>query len=507
MLRNYWRQFWHFQRNARLFLISNGLNGVAVGIFTVLYNLYLLSIGYNTAFIGWVLLVATVAGGIAIVPAGIFIDRAGGKRAMIWGSFAAGIAGAAQLIFREPAALLASSAVVGAVAAIFLVVTNPFLANNSREEERTYLFSLNTALTLAAGVVGTVLGGFLPGWLQAPPVAHSMVVLALGPVLAPGAIARSYQLALLAGGILSAPSLIPLFMMTSDAKKIAGSDALPLAGPESRPYLPDFGAAEERPGGQRGRLYPTALSRLGRGMDERKRAFSSLSEMRSKLRALTATGSVAAPDLAPTRSMEHAHGKRPWYAVLPGRQEVRAFIIGPVGRFALVEAFLGLGAGLFIPYFNVYFVQYQGATVQVYGIISAGGTILMALATLGGPFLSTRLGKARAALYTELASLPFLVLLGLAYGLPLAVAAYLVRGSLMNMAEPVLNAYMMEAVPQAQRGTANSAFNLSFQGLWALGAVAGGQLMAIRAYLPAFGIAVMLYLCSAGLLWRFFVRR
>jgi MFS family permease len=444
-LQDYWHHFWHFQRNARLFLVSNWLNGVTVGIFATLYNLYLLAIGYNTAFIGWILLVATAAGGLAIFPAGILVDRAGGKYALLWGSFGAGIAGATQLIFRQPAALLASSAVVGAVAAIFLVVPSPFLANHSCEEERAYLFSLNTALTLVASVIGTILGGFLPGWLQSPLVLHSAIVHWLSIVLAPGSIARSYQLALLTAGILGVPSLIPIFLMTPGPGKEAASVALLSAGSD------------------------------------------------------TVT--------LPPGSTESATGKHRWYAPLANRVVIHTFLIGPVWQFALIEAFLGLGAGLFIPYFNVYFVQDQGASIALYGIISAGGTILMALATLAAPLLSMYFGKVRAALYTELCSLPFLALLSISSHLPLAIGAYLLRGSLMNMAEPVLNAYMMEAVPARHRGTANSTFNLSFQGPWALGAVAGGQLIALRAYPLTFSIAAILYACSAGLLWWFFARR
>jgi MFS family permease len=479
-LRNYWRHFWHFQRNARLFLVSNWLNGVAVGIFTVLYNLYLLALGYNTAFIGWILLVATAAGGIAIFPAGIFVDWVGGKQALLWGSFGAGIAGAAQLIVRQPAALLASSAVVGAVAAIFLVVTNPFLANNSREDERAYLFSLNTALTLAAGVVGAVLGGFLPGWLRLPIVLHSAVIRWLSVALAPGTTARSYQLALLIGGILAVPSLVPIILMRSDFGESLTAGSLsptpPRSGPEAR-------SSEVRdPGLPDGPLPPAFSSKQRGGNGGRRGRVTGLF--------------IAGYEAMNRRAVANNLGAR-----------IGEWLTGPVGRFALVEALLGLGAGLFIPYFNVYFVTYQRTSTALYGIISAGGTILMALATLGAPLLSARFGKVRAALYTELCSLPFLILLGLSYGLPLAIAAYLARGSLMNMAEPVLNAYMMEAVPQGQRGAASSAFNLSFQGLWALGAVAGGQLIAAQAYLLTFGIALVLYLCSAGFLWLFFIRR
>ena len=79
LLLNYIKQFGHFQRNARLYLISNALSGVTTGILLVLYNLYLISLGYGADFIGVVLFVGTIGAGVAIFPAGICIDRFGGK--------------------------------------------------------------------------------------------------------------------------------------------------------------------------------------------------------------------------------------------------------------------------------------------------------------------------------------------------------------------------------------------------------------------------------------------
>src|SRR6266700_2852843 len=109
---NYIQQFGHFQRNARLYLISNALSGVTIGIILVLYNLYLTSLGYGPDFVGLVLFVLTVGIGVAIFPAGICVDRFGGKAILIWASVAIGISGAGQMLFRQPAPLLVSSFLV-----------------------------------------------------------------------------------------------------------------------------------------------------------------------------------------------------------------------------------------------------------------------------------------------------------------------------------------------------------------------------------------------------------
>src|ERR1051326_3589025 len=92
LLVEYIRGFGRFQRTARLYLISFALSGVSVGIILVLYNLYLVSLGYNTDFVGFVLFAGYLGAALAIFPAGICIDRFGGKLILIWASVAVSIA-------------------------------------------------------------------------------------------------------------------------------------------------------------------------------------------------------------------------------------------------------------------------------------------------------------------------------------------------------------------------------------------------------------------------------
>src|SRR5256885_16014861 len=119
---NYIKQFGHFQRNARLYLISNALSVVTTGILLVLYNLYLASLGYGTDFIGLVLFVGTIGAGVAIFPAGIFIDRFGGKTVLIGSNLLIGLAGIGQLLFRQPLPLLVRTLYAGISAGCTTVV-------------------------------------------------------------------------------------------------------------------------------------------------------------------------------------------------------------------------------------------------------------------------------------------------------------------------------------------------------------------------------------------------
>src|SRR5438105_8931763 len=132
----YIQQFKHFQRNARLFLISNVLSGITAGILLVLYNLYLISLGYHADFVGIVLFVGTIGAGLAIFPAGVCIDRFSGKIILIFSSLLIGVAGAGQVLFRQPVPLIISSFLVVVCLSFLFVITVICLTLNRSTDER-----------------------------------------------------------------------------------------------------------------------------------------------------------------------------------------------------------------------------------------------------------------------------------------------------------------------------------------------------------------------------------
>jgi hypothetical protein len=72
-------------RNSRLFLWTVFLSNVGVsGIFLLLYNLYLVALGYQEDFIGFLSLVQMGAIAAGAVPAGTLSERYG-PRLVPWG--------------------------------------------------------------------------------------------------------------------------------------------------------------------------------------------------------------------------------------------------------------------------------------------------------------------------------------------------------------------------------------------------------------------------------------
>lgn len=431
------RQYARFQRNARLYLLSNALSGMTTGIFLVLYNLYLISLGYKADFVGAVLFVGTIGAGIAIFPAGFCVDRWSGKWILVGSSLLIGVMGIGMILFRQPGPLLVCSFFTGVAMAFILVINAPFLTRNSMPDERPDLFSLNIVLTQITTVLGEILGGVLPVWF-----AHSSWWMAPLPsglnwLLNSHVEPRSYQFAMLVAGLIAIPSFIPLFLLRED---------------HWRP-------TQERQAG--------ALNR---------------------------------------RSIPW----REWLASARGRlrsTSLRALLISPFFALVLVQTLTGLGAGLVIPYFNLFFVDHLKASSALFGLLDGAANGLTALTTLLAPWLARRVGRVNSIALTRLCSLPVMLVIGFTGALPLAAGLYPVRECLMDMSNGVLLVFSMEEVPERHRGIANSAYQASFQVAWAITSSLGGLIIVYAGYGPLFVIAAFCYLATIALLWRYFGRR
>jgi MFS family permease len=172
-----------------------------------------------------------------------------------------------------------------------------------------------------------------------------------------------------------------------------------------------------------------------------------------------------------------------------------------------VNAFLiGAGAGLVIPFMNLYFaVRFHCSSAQI-GVFFSIAAVSTAVATALGPALARRFGKLRTATAMELLSLPFLVTLGAERHLATAVGAFWLRATLMQAGTPLINAFVMESLPPALRARASSLNNTVWNGGWAVSATLSGLIIQRFGYAVPFYITAVLY-ATAALTFYFSFRR
>lgn len=168
-----------------LFLGASSLFVLGMFIYVLLYNLYLLDLGFREDFVGQVSSASTAGLVAAILPAAALARRWGlGK--MLTASFGSVAAISAMRALVTSAAPLLVLAFLGGVGfSLYVVSLAPAIARLTSEKARSMGFSISTASSIALGILGGWLGGHLPGWVGGKRPAMlagcALVALAVGP--------------------------------------------------------------------------------------------------------------------------------------------------------------------------------------------------------------------------------------------------------------------------------------------------------------------------------------
>ncbi|GAB4313972.1 MAG: MFS transporter [Candidatus Zixiibacteriota bacterium] len=165
---------------------------------------------------------------------------------------------------------------------------------------------------------------------------------------------------------------------------------------------------------------------------------------------------------------------------------------------------VGMGAGLIIPFLNLYFQDRFSLTPQTIGVYYGLVQASMIVGVLIGPELARRWGMVRTVVVTEWASLPFMLVLAFTDNLPLATLAFLMRGALMNLGVPISNNYMMERVGQADRALVNSWSMIAWSLSWAVTTAIGGVMIEHGGYVLPLLLACGLYVASSLMYFVYF---
>jgi MFS family permease len=388
-------QFRSYNRNIRLALLGSIFIQIGMGIFMVIYNFYVRELGYAEDVNGKIISMNSLATALILIPAGILSDRLGRKKVMLFGALVTGI----LLIFRsitEAQSLLIMFAFLTGLTMAFVMVSGiPWLAENSTEEQRVHLFSIQFAVMTGANVIGSILGGALT----------DLFSLGFTEV-------ESIRYTLLIGAIIFLIGIIPMTKF-KDIRKTKNNRNNPING--------KFNIEKNK------------------------------------------------------------------YTMII--------------LFAIPALLIGFGAGLVIPYLNLYFSDRFAASNTMIGVIISLGQAATAIAIIIGPLVVRKVGEVKAVVILQLLSLPFLLLTAFTEHLWLAAIGFLFRQALMNAGNPIQSSLMMSMVDDSVKGLANSVNQMVFNLGWAvMGPVSTGIVLKYGTYwgyATVFTITAILYLIGS----------
>ena len=176
------------------------------------------------------------------------------------------------------------------------------------------------------------------------------------------------------------------------------------------------------------------------------------------------------------------------------------------GKVFITNFMIGMGAGLIIPFLNLYFrdrFNLAPDTIGLYYSIVHGS---MLIGTLAGPVLVKRFGLVRTVVITQVLSIPFMAMLSYTFWLPLAVVAFVLRGGLMNLGVPLVTNLGMEMAEKQEQGLVGALLMVGWTSSWMVSTAVGGLLIEHYGYTFTMNLTIALYLLSTVIFFRLFRR-
>ncbi len=155
-----------FKPNARWFLLGNLCVGFGLSIFVLLFNLYLKELGFTEDFIGRVLSFGSFGLFLAALPSAYIAKRYAVRSVLLVSAALVSLGYFFQAIVLEPNGLIVACFITGGITVVSRILSAPFFMRNSTPAERSHLFASSMAINVLAGVLGNLLGGYLPFLFQ-----------------------------------------------------------------------------------------------------------------------------------------------------------------------------------------------------------------------------------------------------------------------------------------------------------------------------------------------------
>lgn len=178
---------------------------------------------------------------------------------------------------------------------------------------------------------------------------------------------------------------------------------------------------------------------------------------------------------------------------------------GMLTKLLLPMFITSIGAGLIMPFMNIFFSNVHNQPDPVIGTMFAWGSLAMGVGLILAPAFADRFGKIKVVVYTQAISIPFLVLLGFSPVYELSALAYFVRLTLMNMSSPVYQTFVMEQVDADSRAMVASLNSMVHSFGRAFSPVVSGWLQVNYGFGPSFLGTITLYVVAIGMYYTFFL--
>ncbi len=156
---------WQLRAPYWRFLACSTLVNFGAYLFLLLYNLYLLDLGYRENVLGLIASAFTVGNLAGVLPAAGLAHRVGLKRTLLVCIAGTAIVSMLRAVLPGEPALFASAFAGGLMFSIWAVSMSPVVAAVTTETARASGFSIIFGSGIGLGVLAGLVGGRMPGWV------------------------------------------------------------------------------------------------------------------------------------------------------------------------------------------------------------------------------------------------------------------------------------------------------------------------------------------------------
>jgi len=396
---NYISGFRAFGSNARNFLLLTFLMSFAQSVYGLVFNLYILKLGYTLDFLGTLGAIPSLTVAALAIPLAVFCSAFPARKSLLVSLALSFAAMAGLVLFTGRAPLMFFSLISGTAGALFAITAMPLMARSSAEKERQHLFSFQFAVATAAAFAGNLFSGWVTGFW--------------GTVFSGGGeSAAAYRATMLAACALLLAAGLPAINIKEKPAPAAGAGGAALSG----------------------------------------------------------------------------------------------IALGPAMMVLAPQLIIAFGAGMIMPYINIFFKSGFDLHITSLGFFMALMPLAMAAGGLIGPLLVTKIGRVRAMITLQSLSIPFLATMGFSgLLLPTALAAF-TRTMLMNASWPIYSVFMLSHFPAPQHQAASALYTAGWNLANAASARLSGRLQMDFGFTLPFLITITCYAAATLLLSRRFLK-
>jgi MFS family permease len=172
-------------------------------------------------------------------------------------------------------------------------------------------------------------------------------------------------------------------------------------------------------------------------------------------------------------------------------------------KFSVPSALIGLGAGVTIPYMQLYFNVRFGTSLASIGSLFAIQQLVMGVGMFSMPIFAERYGSVKTIVGFNGTATGLIITLPFSPSFSIAALIYTIRTILMNIVNPLWDSFMLGFFKSEERATAIALRSFAWTVTFGVGNYIGGQIFEYSLSMPFF-ITGTLYALSMLSFWFFF---